>query len=142
MITSYQEIYGIFINKITDFNFINLSEEDIESLCLKYLISSTAKFSKCKKDLTARDDETQTFFVKLDGIEKEILATMMIVEWLTPQVYNIMNLKQFLGDQEYKHYSQANHLEKLMLLRETAIEEGDQLMTAYTYTKEDLQELK
>ena len=142
MNTSYKEIYDIFVNKITDFNFLNLLPDDIEELCLKYLKSAITKFIKCKKDLSERSDILQVFYIELDDIEKEILGTMMVVEWLTPQVYNIMNTKQFLGDKEYKYYSQANHLDKLIKLRDTSIEDGERLIILYTYSQGGLGELK
>lgn len=142
MSTSYQEIYDIFIHKITDFGLVELVPEEVERICFQYLQSSITKFTKCKQDLSKRDDDLKTFEISLTNREKEILATMMIGEWLTPQVYNIMNTKQFLSDQEYKHYSQANHLDKLMQLRSKIIEEGQGLMISYTYSLDALEGLK
>lgn len=140
MNTPFQEIFDIFIGKITDHQFLSLPEEDIDELCGKYLRSATAKFKKCEKDLWSRGDTH--FNVELSQEEKEILATLMLVEWLTPQVYNIMNTRQFLGDQDYKFYSQANHLDKLMLLRNQMIEEAEKSMVVYTWKSSELENLK
>lgn len=133
MNTSYQEIYSIFFGRITDLNFLSLSEEDINEHCKRFLINVIPKFKKCKQDLTKRDDDLEQFNLKLKDNEKQILAVLMVVEWITPQVYNILNLKQFLGDKDFKYYSQANHLDKLMALRDSMIEEADKAIVNYTY---------
>lgn len=142
MKTSYEEIFDRFIGKITDHQFLSLPEEDINELCIKYLKSAITKFTKCKKDLTDRNDVVQVFNFELDEIEQEILATLMVVEWLTPQVYNILNTRQFLGDKDYKFYSQANHLKELTNLRDSMIEESERAITSYTWKQDEMEDLK
>ena len=52
-----------------------------------------------------------------------------------------MNLKQFMGDREFKYYSQANHLDKLMMLKNTLQSDSEREVTNYTYEQSDLSEL-
>lgn len=142
MKTSYQDIYDIFISKITDYDFLNLLPEDIEDYCLKFLKSAIIRFVKCEKNLADRDDTLKEFNFELTETERYILGTMMIVEWVSPQVFNIINTKQFLGDKEYQFYSQANHLDKLLKLKEVAENDGERFMISYTYSNGDIGELR
>lgn len=139
--TPYQEIYEIFLTKIQDQEFLNLPDDDIEEFCLKYLRSATTKFKKCKQDLSDRDDNVLQFNISLLEEEKEILAILMMEQWISPQVYNIMNLKQFMGDREFRYYSQANHIDKLIELKESLKDDGEREVTNYTYEQFDLSEL-
>lgn len=142
MNTSFKEIYSMFFHKITDFNFLRMEEENIDEICKNYLKKAIIKFRKCKEDLRDRDDINEMFNFQVSDEVQEILATLMVVEWATPLVYNIMIMKQFLGDKDFKHYSQANHLEKLILLRDGAIEESDQAIVLYTYDNGNIGDLK
>lgn len=139
MQTSYQEIYDLFVRKITDFNLMIQDDEDIEQLCYKYLESAIANFMFCKHDLSKRDigKFNGGFHSTLNIQEKEILSLLMIVEWLTPQIYNITLIKQFVGDSEFNMTSQANHLDKLSQLKQQAIEDSEKLITLYTYDDEE-----
>ena len=141
MATPYQEIYDLFLQKINDQEFLSLPDEDIEQFCFKYLKTSITKFKKCNQDLKDRDDTLLQFNVDLLDEEKEILSIIMIEQWISPQIYNIMNLKQFMGDREFKYYSQANHLDKLMMLKDTLQSDSEREVTNYTYEQSDLSEL-
>lgn len=141
MRTSFQEIYDSFLNKIKDYDFLSLDEEDIEELCYKYLVSSIPLVKHCEEKLLDRDDNFYQFNQKLEENEIEILANLMLVQWTTPQIYSITNMKQFLGDKEYKFFSQANHLEKLLLLKDEALSYADGLMINNSYTLKALSDL-
>lgn len=141
MSTPYAEIYDIFITKIQDQEFLSLPDDDIEGFCYRYLISAITKFKKCEQDLKDRDDNLLQFNSTLLDEEKEILAILMMEQWISPQVYNIMNLKQFMGDREFRYYSQANHIDKLLALRETLKDDAEREINNYTYEQFDLSEL-
>ena len=140
--TPYQEVYDRFLQKITDQEFLSLPDEDIDQFCFRYLRSAITNFKKCKKDLSDRDDSTMSFSVSLENDEVEILAIIMIEQWVSPQIYNIQNLKQLMGDREFKYYSQANHLDKLLLLKDSLQSDSEREVTNYTYEHFDLSELR
>ena len=139
--TPYQEIYEVFITKIEDQEFLSLPDDDIEDFCFKYLKSAITKFKKCEQDLKDRDDSLLQFNVELMEEEIEILGILMMEQWISPQVYNIMNLRQFMGDTEFRYYSQANHLDKLMALKELLRDDAEREINNYTYEQFDLSEL-
>lgn len=115
--TSYNTIFERFIKKITDFVFLDLSEEDTLDFLNSYLTSSISKFRKCESDLSDRDDVNQTFNIDLLDIEVEILALMMVEEWLEPQLNSSLLTQQIVGGSEEKFYAQSNQLEKLQNLQ-------------------------
>ena len=133
MATSYEEIYNLASNKITDPEIALLSQEDIEELFHGYLISAIPKFRKCKNDLSNRDDELRQFNVDLLDVEKEILAILVAREWLQPQLYSTLLTKQVFSDKEQKYYSQSSHISELRALDETLKIEAQKLSRDYTY---------
>ena len=133
MATSYEEIYNLASNKITDPEIALLLPEDIEELFHGYLISAIPKFRKCKNDLSDRDDELRQFNVDLLDVEKEILAILVAREWLQPQLYSALLTKQVFSDKEQKYYSQSSHISELRALDETLKIETHKLSRDYTY---------
>ena len=133
MATSYEEIYNLAANKITDPEIAILLPEDIEELFHGYLISAIPKFRKCKNDLSDRDDELRQFNVDLLDVEKEILAILVVREWLQPQLYSALLTKQVFSDKEQKYYSQSSHLSELRALDETLKIDAQKLSRDYTY---------
>ena len=133
MATSYEEIYNLASNKITDPEIALLSQEDIEELFHGYLISAIPKFRKCKNDLSNRDDELRQFNVDLLDVEKEILAILVAREWLQPQLYSALLTKQVFSDKDQKYYSQSSHISELRALDETLKIEAQKLSRDYTY---------
>ena len=133
MATSYEEIYNLASNKITDPEIALLLPEDIEELFHGYLISAIPKFRKCENDLSNRDDELRQFNVDLLDVEKEILAILVAREWLQPQLYSALLTKQVFSDKEQKYYSQSSHISELRALDETLKIDAQKLSRDYTY---------
>lgn len=137
--TPYQNIYNRFLRKISDYSFINLSSEELDDVLYGLLENSIPKFDKCKKDLLARDEEG--FLEDIDDYEQDILSSLMIIEWLNPQIYSIENTKQYLGDSDFKFYSQANHLKELISLKEMTEKDVTYRMNRYIQKNIDISKL-
>lgn len=131
--TSYGEIYEIFSQKITDYKLLELSDNDVREMLHGWMISAIAKFKRCKTDLSDRNDELYRFNSDLLDIEKEILAELMVGEWLAPQLNSVLYTSQFYGGKEEKFYSQANGLNSLKDLKETNRVNCLRLMRDYGY---------
>ena len=64
------------------------------------------------------------FFEELNTEEIDILATYMIVEWIGQQLASVnVTRMQYSGD-DFKFTSQANHMSKLIALKEKYTQEG------------------
>lgn len=131
--TSYEKIYDRFLQKITDYKMLDLMDTEIRQECAKWLSSAIAKFRRCKNDLSQRDNELETFTIDLLDIEIEILATLMVSEWLSPQLNSVLYTSQFFGGKEEKFFAQANQLDKLMTLKGNNDVEAKKLMRDYGY---------
>ena len=68
-------------------------------------MSAIPKFRRCKTDLSLRDDDVLAFKADLLDIEKEILALLMVNEWLEPQINSELYVSQFYGGKEEKFYA-------------------------------------
>lgn len=131
--TSYDEIYERFSTKITDYKLLELSDKDVRMMLHDWLNGAIVKFRRCKTDLANRDDELNSFIDDLLDIEKEILAELMVGEWLEPQLNSVLYTSQFFGGKEEKFYSQASGLNSLMALKEKNRTNCLNLMRDYGY---------
>ena len=131
--TSYSVIFKRFAQKITDFKMLDLSDDDVNEMMIGWMNSAIAKFRRCENDLSLRDDEIQTFNVDLNNNEIEIIALLMVVEWLEPQLNSELYTAQFFGGKEEKFFAQANQLDKLFTLQNNSRIRAQKLMRDYAY---------
>ena len=135
MATPYSNIYNYFLAQVTDFGFItdeNFTEDDLHEQFHYYLVSSTTKFKQCKNDLKDRDDTNRQFNEDLTDEEIEILATMMVSAYMKPKIIHSNNLEQKLSDNEFKIYSQANHIKELRQIKKDVDSEVSHLLSSYS----------
>ena len=64
---------------------------------------------------------------------EEIVASLMVIEWLKPQTYNLEILKQSMGNKDFSLTSQANHLKALSELYKITRKEINQTMGLLSY---------
>ena len=141
MATDYSDVYTIFLSKITDYSFASLAESALDDILLDYLKSAIVRFTKYSNTDLTYDDTDEAFDETLSEMEKEILATMMVVAWLTPIINSTEVLKQILNDKDFRIYSQANHLKEIKELKKDNEEEIDRLIIDYTYNLDSIEEL-
>ncbi|MFO1442804.1 hypothetical protein KDN24_06195 [Bacillus sp. Bva_UNVM-123] len=98
-----------------------------------FLKSAIPKFTYSVKDLSNRDDILLQFNFILSEIEKEILATLMVVEYLSPKILRDEFLESRLGSKDYREFSPANQLKELKDLRKIFKDEANLLMIEYYY---------
>lgn len=136
MATAYEPIYNRALAKIQDFELANLSDRDIEEMLHGWLMSAIAKFRQCKNDLKDRDEELRQFNVDLEDEEIEILAIMIVREWLSPQVHSTLLTRQIFSGKEQNYYSQAAHVKELIDMDNSLRIEAQKLMRDYTYAND------
>lgn len=143
--TYLAEVYDFFLSSISDYTLLTISEEDIEEELFTYFKRARNKFHKCKQSLELNEDENGMYFaefdedgnevkpVKLTGFEIEILAHLMLVEYMKPQLISTETIKQSLSDKDFKIYSQANQLREINFLYRLLQRECRAMITEYTY---------
>lgn len=160
-ITPFSIIYDSFLSKITDDMYMELTELDTFSMLQELLLSAIPKFEFPRIDLNnyeLLDIEDQITYI---GIESEnqlvsgviyssgyfncrlnieeinILSTYMIVEWLGQQLASIENVRLKYSGSDFKFTSQANHLQKVLVLKKDYEREGFHLQRLYKRRKKD-----
>lgn len=133
MFTTYDMIYDRFLSKITDYEMAEMIDDDLETQLLKYLKGAISDFKYASKILTERDDAELTFLRELTDLEQEILAKFMIIHWLNPQILRLENVRNELGNKDFKLYSPANFLEKTTKMKSEIKSEVNQDMVFYYY---------
>jgi len=143
MATLFKTIYGRFFSKITDDMYLEYTEYDTNKDCQLMLINCLPKFEFPKQNLSyvllpvnTGDEEDPSYFDNdLDSDEQNILATLMMIEWLQRQITSIENTAQKFYGNSFKLTSQANHLDKLLKLKENCTSENLYLQRLYKRRK-------
>ena len=129
MNTPFENVYSVFLSKITDYEILKLEEEEINEeleMILRKAFSRFVTIKKCKLDKDLKE-----FTRELTDLEINIIATFMLSEWLRPKIYSITLLKQSLSSKDFSMYSQANHLKELMDLKAITDKDAHYWMNRY-----------
>ncbi|WP_336682912.1 hypothetical protein [Enterococcus casseliflavus] len=139
MQTKFGEVFGAFLNRINDYDYANkLSKEDLDYVLTTFLESSVATFNEAsgeEYDDFLLNKEAKMFDRELKRIEIDILAHLMVVEYLKPNLYTTELLRQVLSDRDYKVYSQANQMNQLKDLYELTKREANVKMNNYLFNR-------
>lgn len=141
MSTPYEEVYDFFLMKVKDYSFLQMSEESLYYDLEKFMRLSLTKFRICKNDLSDRDDELNKFNVDLSDSEKDIISSLMVIEYLKPEITTSNLIRQAMSDKDFKIYSQANHLDQLLKLYNHVKNEAQKMLNNYSYYTSSLDDL-
>ena len=160
-ITPFSIIYDSFLSKITDDMYMELTELDTFSMLQELLLSAIPKFEFPRVNLNNYELLNIEDQIIYQGIESEnqlvsgiiyssgyfncplnieeinILSTYMIVEWLGQQLASIENVRLKYSGSDFKFTSQANHLQKVLVLKKDYEREGFHLQRLYKRRKKD-----
>ena len=87
--------------------------------------------------VTALIHNSGHFNVVLSQEEINILSTYMVVEWLGQQLATIENVRMKYSGTDFKFTSQANHMQKILQLKQDYEREGFHLQRLYKRRKVD-----
>lgn len=130
--TSYEIVYGRFLNSITDFNLAELDDHTLNEMLKDWLHTAIVKTRTSSKIIY--NDEDEVFNSDLSDLDIELLAMGMKLAWLDQTLNSTDNVLMFIGGKEEKFFSQANHITELRALRADTLREMQQLYTYSTYT--------
>lgn len=134
MYTSYEDLYDRVLTKFRDWDIPRMSEEEVKELLHDYLVSAIAKFHVCRKDLSDRDDIIERFNCELSEIEMDIISNYMLIEYVDSTYIRTPSLlKASMGSTDFKTYSSANMLDKLMAMRKSYVAENESLIMRYAW---------
>lgn len=131
--TSYEVVYGRFLNQMTDFNLVELDDHTLNEMLKDWLHSAIVK-TRTSSDLTARDDESEVFNNDLSDLDIELLAMGMKLAWLEQRINSTEYTNLFVAGKEEKFYAPANQLAELRALRDDIRLDMKRLHSYNTYT--------
>jgi hypothetical protein len=137
MNTQFKEIYDRFFSKVTDDMYMELDENQTKGMLGDLFESALPWFEFPRVDVYNFDKTNEVYNIKLENEEINIIATYMLVEWLTQQLVTIENTRMKYSGSDFKFTSQANHISKLLALKKDYEREGFHLQRLYKRRKKD-----
>lgn len=134
MATSYEKLYENLLQKFRSYEIPLMSTEEVKDYLHDFLIPAISRFHVCRKNLNDRDDILQRFNVDLSDIEIEILSNYLLIEYIDSEYIRTPTvLKISLPSTDFKHYSPANMLDKLISMHKTYLAENETLLSRYAW---------
>ena len=144
---SYDIFTGAFLSKVSEFELIQLDDNNRTETVDGYMKRAVSAFRKnCKYDLfTTGDDELRVFGVDIasDDLDEivEIISEGMVVQWLKPYVYQQELLQNVLNTRDFTQYSPAELLLRVGNAYAKAQRDYTQMIREYSYNHGDLGDL-
>lgn len=137
MSTPLQTIYDRFLGKITEDMYVdsNWTEQDTLADMENIFIDAVPGFEFPRFALYDFDLSAGVYNVDLTSEEINILAILMYNTWLQRQVASIENIRMKYSGSDFKMTSQANHLAKLMTLKQEAERQDHHMQRLYKRRK-------
>lgn len=129
--TPFQEVYDIFLSKITDDMFMELTMEDTEAMLQEILLQAIPMFEQPRFDIFDIDLANHQFNSHLNFEEENIIATYMVATWVGFQLASVENVRQKYSGSDFSFTSQASHMGKLQEMKEHYTDEGFHLQRVY-----------
>lgn len=147
MSISYDEFADAFLSKITEFEFIQIPEENRTAILDGYMKRAVSAFRKnCRYDMAASADDNIREYAcdfKPDDVDEllEIISEGMLVQWLKPYVYRQELLENALNTRDFTTYSPAELLMRVGNAYAKAQKDYTQMIREYSYNHGDLTDL-
>ena len=135
--TAFKEIYNKFKAKITDDMFMELTPGETDSLLKELLLNSLHNFEFPRVNIYDYNEELEEYNISLTTEEQNIIATYMIVEWLSQQLATVENTRMKYSGSDFKFTSQANHMAKIQAMKKDYERRGFHLQRLYKRRKVD-----
>lgn len=154
MTVSYDVFTASFLNRITEYTFLKLDEENRQAMIDDYMHSACADFKrrgKCKWAIDNGDDETRTFeFVDNDGNDitsgelfrvVNVVCEGMLYYWMHQHMYDVQILKNTLNTSDFATYSPAELLYRMTNAYREAEQRFIGAINQYSFEDGDLTKL-
>ncbi len=143
---SYSSFISEFLQKVNEYKFMKLTEENRNAVVKGYFTRSLNGFKHvCKYDFSKTDPETGDFLDNFDprDIDEilDIVSEGMIMQWMKPYVYNQELLENVLNTRDFSTYSPAELLMRVGNAYEKVQKDYTQMIREYSYNHGDLSEL-
>lgn len=126
---NYDDIFGSFLSNVTDFKIANQYEDVTQEQLTDYLhkVVGTPYIFALFQSISL-DDKNRVIEYAMknpnqngdDYFVINLFGKAMVYEWIHPMVRKTSLMSQMFSGKEVKFYAQANHLDEMMKLEETA----------------------
>lgn len=143
----YDIFIGAFLNKISEYELLQLEDNTRTEVVDGYLRRAVTAFKKnCKYDFfTTRDDDSREFLTDIQDEDLDelvdIISEGMLVQWLKPYVYQQELLQNVLNTRDFTQYSPAELLMRVGNAYAKAQKDYTQMIREYSYNHGDLTDL-
>ena len=139
----YDIFTASFLNKIQEYEFLQLDAYNRTEIVDGYMKRACAQFDKiCKYDLTSGDDEIREFAIDIPDNEidevVDIVSEGMLVQWMKPYMYKQENFENILSTTDFTGYSPAELLYRITSAYEMCKRDFSNMMKEYSYNHGDL----
>lgn len=147
MSVPYDVFVGSFLSKITEFDLLELPDEDQEEIVDGYLKRAVSAFRHvCAYDLSSSANDTdRTFDIDINEADMDelvdIISEGMLVQWLKPYLYRQEILTNVLNSRDWTTYSPAELLTRVGKAYEKVQKDYTQMIREYSYNHGDLTNL-
>lgn len=146
MSVSYDIFTTMFLEKVEEYKFIHLPEENRTQIVDGYMKRACAQFKKiCKYDIATGDDDARMFpiDIKEEDIDEiaDIISEGMLVQWMKPYMYKQENLENILNTTDYNGYSPAELLYRITTAYKMCKKDFSNMMKDYSYNNGNLSDL-
>ncbi len=147
MSVSYDVFLGDFLGKISEYDFLTLSEDERTQVTDSFMKRAISHFRKnCKYDLvTTANDTDRRFDIDIPDSDlaeiSDIISEGMIVQWLKPYVYKQELLENVLNTNDFSTYSPAELLMRVGNAYQKAQKDYKNMIREYSYNHGDLTDL-
>lgn len=129
--TPFRDIYNKFKSMITDDMFMELTPGETDSLLKELLLNSLHNFEFPRVNIYDYNEALEEYNISLTTEEQNIIATYMIVGWLSQQLASVENTRMKYSGSDFKFTSQANHMAKIQAMKRDYERRGFHLQRLY-----------
>ncbi len=135
MATPYDEVYGSFLARIEEDDWLREEDLDVVNADLLEILKMAMFDFRFPRVSLAMDGTNASFSETLGNEEIQVLATLMKRQWLRRQVNSWRNIKQQYSTKDFEFSSQANHLDKLLKSLESTEKEVKNVLDTYNRSR-------
>ena len=147
MSVPYDIFVDTFLQKVSEFELIQMEDADRTEIVDGYLKRAIAGFRKnCKYNLVGTaDDIVRAFFVDIpeDDIDEiaDIVSEGMLIQWLKPYTYKQELYEVILNTRDFTANSPAELLKQVGNKYNESLKNYKQMIREYSYNHGDLSDL-
>lgn len=130
MSTTSDEIFEVFTSKLSDYRYLEYTDDELKGEFGRLLRNAMSRFYTCDK-LTSYNKDLKEFGEELSYDEIDILSELMVLFWMAREVSNIERFKDRLSSKDFQNHSKANLLDKVLNSKKDKSNEVDKIMAEY-----------